>query len=223
MSNIKVAPSLLSADPANLEAEVASVKDAGADLLHLDIMDGHFVPSLTYGPLTAERLCSFGLPLDIHLMVDNPEEIVPLFLPYASYLTVHVEATPHLHRILRSIRDHGVKAGVALNPSTSPETVSYVMDLLDLVTVMAVNPVGRSEVPHRYGPQSRGRRSMVRSSGLPVDIEVDGGSRRERGFVRFRRSDHPCLRELHFWSIRQAKRHSCPEREHPGDPLNILY
>jgi ribulose-phosphate 3-epimerase len=176
MSNIKVAPSLLSADPANLEAEVASVKDAGADLLHLDIMDGHFVPSLTYGPLTAERLCSFGLPLDIHLMVDNPEEIVPLFLPYASYLTVHVEATPHLHRILRSIRDHGVKAGVALNPSTSPETVSYVMDLLDLVTVMAVNPGwGGQKCLTGMARKVEVVRSMVRSSGLPVDIEVDGG------------------------------------------------
>jgi ribulose-phosphate 3-epimerase len=176
MTNIRIAPSLLSADPANLEAEVASVREAGADLLHLDIMDGHFVPSLTYGPLTAERLSRCGLPLDIHLMVDNAESVVPLFLPHASYLTVHVEASTHLHRLLQSIRAGGVKAGVALNPATPPETLSYVMDLVDLVVVMAVNPGwGGQKCLTGMAQKVRAAKRLCESSGRPVDIEVDGG------------------------------------------------
>ncbi len=176
MTRVRIAPSLLSADPANLEAEVASVKQAGADLLHLDIMDGHFVPSLTYGPLTAERLVKCGLPLDIHLMVDNPESVVPLFLPHASFLTVHAEATHHLHRLLQTIRDGGAKAGVALNPATPPEALSYVIELADLVVVMAVNPGwGGQKCLTGMAQKVRAVKRLCESSGRTVDIEVDGG------------------------------------------------
>ncbi|HHY76560.1 MAG TPA: ribulose-phosphate 3-epimerase [Firmicutes bacterium] len=176
MSNIKVAPSLLSADPLNLEAEVASVKDAGADLLHLDIMDGCFVPNLTYGPHVAESLYGLGLPLDIHLMVKDPDRIVPLFLPWAAYLTVHVEAAAHLHRVLQNIRDHGVKAGVALNPATPPECLSYVMDLVDLVVVMAVNPGwGGQKCLTGMARKVQAVRDMVQATGRMVEIQVDGG------------------------------------------------
>lgn len=176
MNRVKVAPSLLSADPANLEKEVLSLKQAGADLLHLDVMDGHFVPSLTYGPLVADRLARLGIPLDIHLMADCLDFAVPAFLESATYLTVHAEATRHLHRVLQSIKDAGRKAGVALNPATPVDVISYIVGLADLILVMTVNPGwgGQKWIPEMAG-KVRAVKEIVASSGRAIEIEVDGG------------------------------------------------
>lgn len=176
MSKVRISPSLLSADPANLEREVLSVKEAGADLLHLDIMDGHFVPTLTYGPLLADRLAPLGIPLDVHLMVDCLDSAVPAFLKSASYITVHAEASRHLHRVLQSIKDAGVKAGVAFNPATPVDVLSYVIDLVDLVLIMTVNPGwgGQKCIPGMV-EKVRAVKKIAESFGREIEIEVDGG------------------------------------------------
>ena len=173
---IVVSASLLSADPLRLCEEAASVSKAGAGLLHLDVMDGHFVPPLTYGPGVAAALKGAGSPLDVHLMVDCLDYSVPAFAPSASYLTVHVEATKHLHRVLSDIRALGCKAGVAMNPGTPPDFLPYVLHLVDLVLVMTVNPgwggqTCITEMTHKVASV----RQMAVDKGLPLDIEVDGG------------------------------------------------
>jgi ribulose-phosphate 3-epimerase len=176
MTRVQVAPSLLSADPLNLEREVLSMKAAGADLIHLDIMDGHFVPSITYGSDVAERLVSLGLPLDVHLMVDCLDVAVPLFAGSASYLTVHAEATKHLHRVLQSIKAKGIKAGVALNPATPPDMLPYVADLVDLVLIMTVNPGwGGQKCITDMVRKVAEVRDIGRSCKRRFELEVDGG------------------------------------------------
>lgn len=171
-----VAASLLSADPIDLCREAVSVREAGASLLHLDVMDGHFVPPLTYGPGVAEGLFAAGFLLDVHLMVDCLDYAVPAFAPSAKYLTVHAEATPHLHRVLQDIRERGCKAGVALNPATGPEFLSQVVELTDLILVMTVNPGwgGQKCIPEMLAKVSW-IKALVEDKGLDVDIEVDGG------------------------------------------------
>lgn len=175
---VKIAPSMLSADFANLAAEIKKVEMAGADFLHIDIMDGHFVPNLTFGPPVIERLRKIStLPFDVHLMVTNPQDwVVPFVKAGADILTVHVETAPHLHRILQSIKDNGLKAGVALNPATSLSSVEEVLDMIDMVLIMSVNP-GFGGQKYIAGSAAKIARlaKIITARGLKVEIEVDGG------------------------------------------------
>ncbi len=177
---IKIAPSILSADFAALGEEIARVEAAGADLLHVDVMDGHFVPNLTIGPpVVAAIRKRTRLPLDVHLMIEAPERLLPAFAAAgADLLTVHVEACPHLHRTLQQIHDLGAKAGVALNPSTPPGVLESVLDALDLVLVMSVNPGfgGQTFIPGSYAKVRLVRTLLGRR---PVEVSVDGGVKLE--------------------------------------------
>ncbi len=173
---VKIAPSILAADPLNIEAQVRNVMEAGADLLHVDIMDGHFVPNLTYGPAMVKKLHEMGFPLDVHLMVSNLRWAIDAFACYAEYLTIHVEATPHLHKMLSYIREKGCKSGVALNPSTPPDFLKYVIKEVDLILIMTVNPGwgGQSFIPSMLR-KIADIDDIVKNSGLSVKISVDGG------------------------------------------------
>ena len=173
---MRIAPSILSADFAALGEAIARVEAAGADQLHVDVMDGHFVPNLTLGPPVIESIRKrTRLPLDVHLMIEEPDRWVETYVKAgADYLTVHAEATPHLERILVQIREAGAKAGVALNPSTPPEVLEYVLEDLDLVLVMSVNPGfgGQSFIPTAY---EKIRRLRTLLGGRDVLVSVDGG------------------------------------------------
>jgi len=173
---MKIAPSILSADFAALGEAIARVEAAGADLLHVDVMDGHFVPNLTIGPPVIESIRKrTRLPLDVHLMIEEPERWVETYIKSgADYVTVHVEASAHLERTLTLIREAGARSGVALNPSTPPEVLQYVLDDLDLVLVMSVNPGfgGQSFIPTTY---EKIRRLRAMLADRPVLVSVDGG------------------------------------------------
>jgi ribulose-phosphate 3-epimerase len=175
---IKIAPSILSADFADLGGEIGRVEAAGADLIHIDVMDGHFVPNLTIGPpVVAAIRKTTKLPFDVHLMITNPEEMVtPFIRAGADIVTVHAETAPHLHRLLESIREQGAKAGVSLNPSTPLSAVEEVLDFADMVLLMTVNPGfgGQKFIPTMVDKIRRLSR-MVEARKLAVDIEVDGG------------------------------------------------
>src|SRR5256886_5923605 len=142
MPKVRIAPSILSADFAHLADEIAAVEQAGADLVHVDVMDGHFVPNLTVGPPIVEALRKVtALPLDVHLMMTNPDAFIREFAEAgATYLTVHVEACPHLHRTVQSIKENGVQAGVTLNPATPLSSVEEILPAVDLSLTMSVNP-----------------------------------------------------------------------------------
>jgi ribulose-phosphate 3-epimerase len=173
---IRIAPSILSADFAALGQDVARVEAGGADQLHVDVMDGRFVPNLTVGPVVVAALRKrTRLPLDVHLMIVEPERYIPEFVAAGSdMVTVHAEACPHLARTLAQIRELGARAGVALNPSTPPSALEYVLDDLDLVLVMSVNPGfgGQSFIPTAY---EKIRRLRVLLGRRDVLISVDGG------------------------------------------------
>ena len=182
---IKIAPSILSADFSRLGEEIRAVEAAGADLIHVDVMDGHFVPNITIGPLVVEA-CKKAtkLPIDVHLMIENPELYIADFAKAgADYLTVHAEAAYHLHRLVQSIREHqGVKAAVSLNPATPLETLDYVLGDLDMVLIMPVNPGfgGQAFIPSALDKIKR-LRSMIDKRKLSVEIEVDGGVKPANG------------------------------------------
>jgi ribulose-phosphate 3-epimerase len=180
---IKVAPSILSADFSRLGEEIKAVEAAGADIIHIDVMDGHFVPNITIGPLIVEAARrSTKLPLDVHLMITNPELYIADFAKAgADYITVHAETAYHLNRLVQSIKEHkGVKAAVALNPATSLASLDYLLPDLDMVLVMSVNPGfgGQAFIPSALAKITELRR-RIDSLRLSTEIEVDGGVKPE--------------------------------------------
>lgn len=173
-----IAPSILSADFAHLADEVAAVERGGADLLHVDVMDGHFVPNLTVGPPIVESLKKVTkLPLDCHLMMTNADAFIDEFAAAgADYLTVHVEACPHLHRTVQAIKERGVKAGVTLNPATSLHTIEEILPEVDLVLIMSVNPgFGGQKFITSCLQKIVRTRQMIDRAGSRALLEVDGG------------------------------------------------
>jgi len=175
---VKIAPSILSADFARLGDEVKAVQAAGADRIHIDVMDGRFVPNITFGPLVVRGLRRVtDLPLEAHLMVQPPEEFIEQFAAAgADTILVHQEATPHLHRAIQQIHALGKKAGVVLNPSTPASTLSEVLDSVELVLILTVNPgFGGQELIPQVLRKIAEVRQMIRERGLDCEVEVDGG------------------------------------------------
>lgn len=175
---IKLAPSILSADFGKLYEEIKKVEDAGADLLHIDIMDGHFVPNITIGPLVVEAIRKRSkLIFDVHLMIENPDNYIPQFINAgADIISVHVEACRHLHRTIQNIKSLGAKAGVVLNPATSIESIEYILEDVDMVLLMSVNPgFGGQKFIESTLNKIKKLRKIIDENKLKIDIEVDGG------------------------------------------------
>jgi ribulose-phosphate 3-epimerase len=174
----RIAPSILSADFTRLGEEVKAAEKAGADWIHVDVMDGRFVPNITIGPMIVKAVKEVtSLPLDVHLMIREPERYVEEFAAAgADYIAVHAEAGVHLNRTIQQIRDTGTKAGVALNPSTPLESIAWVLEYLDLAVIMSVNPGfgGQKFIPNSL-ERIRTLKSMITERGLSTLIEVDGG------------------------------------------------
>ena len=180
MSAVKIAPSILAADFTRLGEQIREAEAGGADWIHVDVMDGRFVPNITIGPLVAEAARrSTTLPVDVHLMIVEPERYVGAFADAgASYVTVHVETSPHLHRTVQQIRERGVKAGVTLNPGTPAEALTEILPYVDLVLVMSVNPGfgGQSYIPGSTAKIAKIRRMIdERGLGGQIELQVDGG------------------------------------------------
>lgn len=173
-----IAPSILSADFVQLGEEIRAVAAAGADWIHIDVMDGHFVPNITMGPLVVSAVRRVTtLPLDVHLMIANPDRFIEDFAKAgADYITVQVETTPHLHRTIHLIRDQGVKAGAVVNPATSLSTLEWLLDDLDLVLIMSVNPGfgGQAFIPGSLD-KIKQLRALLNGRGSKALIQVDGG------------------------------------------------
>lgn len=179
MADYKIAPSILSADFARLGEEVTDVLNAGADIVHFDVMDNHFVPNLTIGPLICDALRKHGIeaPIDVHLMVEPVDRIIPDFAKAgASYITFHPEASRHIDRSLALIRDEGCKAGLVFNPATPLDCLEYVMDKVDMLLLMSVNPGfgGQKFIPAALD-KLRQARAMIDASGREIRLEIDGG------------------------------------------------
>lgn len=173
-----IAPSILSADFTRLKEEIATAEAAGADWIHADVMDGHFVPNITFGPLMVEAVRRVtGLPIDVHLMINDPDRYIGDFAKAgATFISVHAETCLHLHRTVQLIRDSGSRPGVVLNPATPIETLRWILEYLDFVLVMSVNPGfgGQAFIPSSIA-KIAGLRRMITEMGLQTLIEVDGG------------------------------------------------
>lgn len=175
---VKIAPSILSADFSRLGEEISDVEKGGAELIHVDVMDGHFVPNITIGPLVVESIRPITkLPLDVHLMIENPDQYIESFAKAgADYITVHVEACRHLYRTIQLIKSFGVKAGVVLNPATPVQLIEPILEELDIVLLMSVNPGfgGQKFIPSVLN-KIKQVRDLAKQKGVQLEIEVDGG------------------------------------------------
>ncbi|WHX42231.1 ribulose-phosphate 3-epimerase [Mesobacillus sp. AQ2] len=179
---VKIAPSILSADFARLGEEIKDVERGGADYIHVDVMDGHFVPNITIGSLIVEAIRPVTkLPLDVHLMIENPDQYIEAFAKAgADYITVHVEACRHLHRTIQLIKSTGVKAGVVLNPATPVDSLKHIIEDVDMVLLMSVNPgFGGQKFISSVLPKIRQVKELADSLNPDLEIEVDGGVNEE--------------------------------------------
>ena len=179
MTNYLIAPSILAADFARLGEEVEAVLEAGADIVHFDVMDNHYVPNLTIGPMVCKALRGYGVtaPIDVHLMVQPVDDLIRMFADAgATYITFHPEASQHVDRSLQLVRDMGCKAGLVLNPATSIDTVDWVLDKIDMLLLMSVNPGfgGQKFIPSTLNKLKQARK-IIDNSGLDIRLEVDGG------------------------------------------------
>ncbi|MCA1028426.1 ribulose-phosphate 3-epimerase [Cytobacillus sp. FSL W7-1323] len=179
---VKIAPSILSADFSKLGEEILDVERGGADYIHVDVMDGHFVPNITIGPLIVEAIRPItNLPLDVHLMIENPDQYIPSFASAgADIITVHAEACKHLHRTIHLIKSLGVKAGVVINPATPVEAIKHVITDVDMVLLMTVNPgFGGQSFIENVLPKIAEVKEWSKTSNPSLEIEVDGGVNEE--------------------------------------------